>query len=48
MAKWGIGTEDRYRRSGGLEGKVIELDLAANAASLGAPGPFAPRLDRTL
>jgi 3D-(3,5/4)-trihydroxycyclohexane-1,2-dione acylhydrolase (decyclizing) len=32
----GFGTEYRYRRNGGLEGDVIELDLAANAASLGA------------
>ena len=32
----GFGTEYRYRRNGALEGDVIELDLAANAASLGA------------
>ncbi len=32
----GFGTEYRYRRNGGLEGDAIELDLAANAASLGA------------
>jgi 3D-(3,5/4)-trihydroxycyclohexane-1,2-dione acylhydrolase (decyclizing) len=32
----GFGTEYRYRRNGRLEGDVIELDLAANAASLGA------------
>ena len=32
----GFGTEYRYRRNGRLEGEVIELDLAANAASLGA------------
>jgi 3D-(3,5/4)-trihydroxycyclohexane-1,2-dione acylhydrolase (decyclizing) len=32
----GFGTEYRYRRNGGLEGDVIDLDLAANAASLGA------------
>jgi 3D-(3,5/4)-trihydroxycyclohexane-1,2-dione acylhydrolase (decyclizing) len=32
----GFGTEYRYRRNGCLEGEVIELDLAANAASLGA------------
>ena len=32
----GFGTEYRYRRNGGLEGEVIELDFAANAASLGA------------
>jgi 3D-(3,5/4)-trihydroxycyclohexane-1,2-dione acylhydrolase (decyclizing) len=32
----GFGTEYRYRRNGGLEGNVIELDLTANAASLGA------------
>jgi 3D-(3,5/4)-trihydroxycyclohexane-1,2-dione acylhydrolase (decyclizing) len=32
----GFGTEYRYRRNGSLEGDVIELDLAANAASLGA------------
>jgi 3D-(3,5/4)-trihydroxycyclohexane-1,2-dione acylhydrolase (decyclizing) len=32
----GFGTEYRYRRNARLEGEVIELDLAANAASLGA------------
>ncbi len=32
----GFGTEYRYRRNGGLNGDVIKLDLAANAASLGA------------
>ena len=32
----GFGTEYRYRRNGRLAGEVIELDLAANAASLGA------------
>ena len=32
----GFGTEYRYRRNGGLEGEVIELDFGANAASLGA------------
>jgi 3D-(3,5/4)-trihydroxycyclohexane-1,2-dione acylhydrolase (decyclizing) len=32
----GFGTEYRYRRNGDLEGSVIELDLVANAASLGA------------
>jgi len=32
----GFGTEYRYRRDGELDGDVIELDLAANAASLGA------------
>ena len=32
----GFGTEYRYRRNGGLEGELIKLDLAANAASLGA------------
>jgi 3D-(3,5/4)-trihydroxycyclohexane-1,2-dione acylhydrolase (decyclizing) len=32
----GFGTEYRYRRNGSLEGEVIELHLAANAASLGA------------
>ncbi len=32
----GFGTEYRYRKNGKLEGEFIELDLAANAASLGA------------
>jgi 3D-(3,5/4)-trihydroxycyclohexane-1,2-dione acylhydrolase (decyclizing) len=32
----GFGTEYRYRRNGDLGGELIELDLAANAASLGA------------
>jgi 3D-(3,5/4)-trihydroxycyclohexane-1,2-dione acylhydrolase (decyclizing) len=32
----GFGTEYRYRRGQTLDGEVIELDLAANAASLGA------------
>jgi 3D-(3,5/4)-trihydroxycyclohexane-1,2-dione acylhydrolase (decyclizing) len=32
----GFGTEYRYRLDGSLEGEVIKLDLAANAASLGA------------
>jgi 3D-(3,5/4)-trihydroxycyclohexane-1,2-dione acylhydrolase (decyclizing) len=32
----GFGTQYRYRRNGGLDGEVIELDLTANAASLGA------------
>jgi 3D-(3,5/4)-trihydroxycyclohexane-1,2-dione acylhydrolase (decyclizing) len=32
----GFGTEYRYRRSDGLEGELIKLDLASNAASLGA------------
>ena len=32
----GFGTEYRYRRNGGLEGEVIELDFVANVASLGA------------
>ena len=32
----GFGTEYRYRRNDGLEGDVIEVDLVANAASLGA------------
>jgi 3D-(3,5/4)-trihydroxycyclohexane-1,2-dione acylhydrolase (decyclizing) len=32
----GFGTEYRYRRNADLKGDVIELDLAANASSLGA------------
>lgn len=32
----GFGTEYRYRRNGSLDGDVIDLDLVANAASLGA------------
>ena len=32
----GFGTDYRYRKNGKLEGEFIELDLAANAASLGA------------
>ncbi|MFY9530056.1 MAG: thiamine pyrophosphate-dependent enzyme, partial [Candidatus Acidiferrales bacterium] len=32
----GFGTEYRYRRNGKLEGEVIPIDFAANAASLGA------------
>jgi 3D-(3,5/4)-trihydroxycyclohexane-1,2-dione acylhydrolase (decyclizing) len=32
----GFGTEYRYRRNDGLEGELIKLDLASNAASLGA------------
>jgi 3D-(3,5/4)-trihydroxycyclohexane-1,2-dione acylhydrolase (decyclizing) len=32
----GFGTEYRFRSNGGLAGGVIRLDLAANAASLGA------------
>ena len=32
----GFGTEYRYRRNRSLEGEVIELDLVANAESLGA------------
>ena len=32
----GFGTEYRYRSNGNLNGDVIKLDLAANAASLGA------------
>jgi 3D-(3,5/4)-trihydroxycyclohexane-1,2-dione acylhydrolase (decyclizing) len=32
----GFGTEYRYRKNGKLDGDFIELDLAANAASLGA------------
>ena len=32
----GFGTEYRYRKNGKLEGEFIEVDFAANAASLGA------------
>jgi 3D-(3,5/4)-trihydroxycyclohexane-1,2-dione acylhydrolase (decyclizing) len=32
----GMGTEYRYRRNGKLDGNTIEVDFAANAASLGA------------
>jgi 3D-(3,5/4)-trihydroxycyclohexane-1,2-dione acylhydrolase (decyclizing) len=32
----GFGTEYRYRKNGNLDGDFIQLDLAANAASLGA------------
>jgi 3D-(3,5/4)-trihydroxycyclohexane-1,2-dione acylhydrolase (decyclizing) len=32
----GFGTEYRYRRNGDLKGDLIEVDLAANASSLGA------------
>ena len=32
----GFGTEYRYRKNGGLEGDPIQVDFAANAASLGA------------
>lgn len=32
----GFGTEYRYRRNGDLNGDIIELDLAANASTLGA------------
>jgi 3D-(3,5/4)-trihydroxycyclohexane-1,2-dione acylhydrolase (decyclizing) len=32
----GMGTEYRYRSNGKLSGKSIEIDFAANAASLGA------------
>ena len=32
----GFGTEYRYRRNGSLDGEVLELDLVANAQSLGA------------
>ena len=32
----GFGTEYRYRSNGGLKGDPIQLDFAANAASLGA------------
>jgi 3D-(3,5/4)-trihydroxycyclohexane-1,2-dione acylhydrolase (decyclizing) len=32
----GFGTEYRYRSNGGLKGDPIEIDFAANAASLGA------------
>ena len=32
----GFGTEYRYRSNGGLQGDPIQLDFAANAASLGA------------
>jgi 3D-(3,5/4)-trihydroxycyclohexane-1,2-dione acylhydrolase (decyclizing) len=32
----GFGTEYRYRKNGDLDGDIIEVDLAANASSLGA------------